>query len=136
MTSKGSLLTQLEGAIAAGDLSGVRRLAREIEVSTGRRMPLGSAITTLLLIRAHRAELYPRAAAVLLTRILEEIPDLTLPDAGLLVDALEMIQQGHLAAAERDLREVFAARHQERLVDALRSPPRGSPRAWRWSPLG
>jgi hypothetical protein len=135
MTSPGSLITQLENAIASGNLASVRLIARELEASTGRWMPLASALTTLLLIRARRIELYQEAVAVLLARLLDELNRPTLAEAGLLVEAFEMIEQRHLPAAERDLRDVLAPRRQERPVEALRSPPRGSPRAWRWSPL-
>jgi hypothetical protein len=129
VTSPGSLATQLDNAIASGNLTMVRLLARELQAQTGRRMALPDATATLLLILVRQPELYSRAAAALLARLLDEIPTLTLPDASGLVNVLELIERRDLTVAARNLREILSPHGQERMVDApALAAPRQSPR--------
>ena len=67
MTSKGSIVGQLQRAIAAGDLLAVRSLAGELP-----EVPLPTAAEITLLLLEREPESYARAARRLLARLATE----------------------------------------------------------------
>jgi hypothetical protein len=106
LTSKGSIIGQLQRALAAGDLLAVRSLAGELSW-----VPLPIAAEITLLLAEREPESYAPAARRLLARLASE----RVPPLGRLVDVAAI-----LAELERD--PAFTARR--KLLQLIREAPR------------
>jgi hypothetical protein len=95
VTSDGSAATRFERALRSGNLLIVRAAAAEMP-----RINLSDALRILALYAEKAPETYERAAMRWLSRFVLEVPTATLPDAGEVVDALDLMRHDRPAAVD------------------------------------
>lgn len=123
MSIRGNPYRWLQGALARGDLSGVRAAAVELE----RRVNLADALGIVLLMAAKRDPAYERAAAKWLVRFARERPQVGLDELKTALDALLLLRDGR-TQAHHALR-MLAGRQRLGDVIGLTDPPQAGNRS-------